>query len=40
VNLYTDIVNPTAGMMVYVTGTTPQQLAVYNGREWSFWTKP
>ena len=40
VNSYTDIVNPTAGMMVYVTGTTPQQLAVYNGREWSFWTKP
>lgn len=38
VNAYTDIVNPTAGMMVYVTGT--QQLALYNGREWSFWTKP
>lgn len=37
VNAYTDIVNPTAGMMVYVTGT--QQLALYNGREWSFWTK-
>ncbi|GGG56847.1 hypothetical protein [Epilithonimonas arachidiradicis] len=40
VNSYTDIVNPTAGMMVYVTGTTPQQLALFNGREWSFWTKP
>lgn len=40
VNSYTDIVNPTAGMMVYITGTTPQQLALYNGREWSFWTKP
>ncbi|PZU84604.1 MAG: hypothetical protein DI529_11075 [Chryseobacterium sp.] len=40
VNSYTDIVNPTAEMIVYVTGTTPQQLAVYNGREWSFWTKP
>ncbi|MFC4165587.1 hypothetical protein ACFOWU_18135 [Epilithonimonas zeae] len=38
VNSYTDIVNPSAGMMVYVTGT--QQLALYNGREWSFWTKP
>jgi len=37
VNSYTDIVNPSAGMMVYVTGTTPQQLAVYNGKEWSFW---
>lgn len=40
VNAYTDIVNPSAGMMVYITGTTPQQLALFNGREWSFWTKP
>lgn len=40
VNSHKDIVNPSAGMMVYVTGTTPQQLALYNGREWSFWTKP
>lgn len=40
VNSYTDIVNPSAGMMVYITGTTPQQLALFNGREWSFWTKP
>lgn len=39
VNAYTDIVNPSAGMMVYVTGTTPNQLAFFNGREWSFWTK-
>lgn len=39
VNAYTDIVNPSAGMMVYVTGTTPHQLAFFNGREWSFWTK-
>ena len=38
VNSHTDIVNPAAGMMVYVTGT--QQLALYNGREWTFWTKP
>ncbi|MCY0978856.1 hypothetical protein PGH12_09735 [Chryseobacterium wangxinyae] len=37
VNSYADIVNPSPGMIVYVTGTTPQQLAVYNGREWSFW---
>nr|WP_314498531.1 FISUMP domain-containing protein [uncultured Chryseobacterium sp.] len=37
VNSYADIVNPSAGMMVFVTGTTPQQLAVFNGREWSFW---
>ncbi len=36
---YTDIVNPSAGMMVYITGTTPNQLAFFNGREWSFWTK-
>lgn len=40
VNSYTDILNPSAGMIVFVTGTTPNQLAVYNGREWSFWTKP
>ncbi|MCU7615488.1 hypothetical protein N0B16_13705 [Chryseobacterium sp. GMJ5] len=37
VNSYTDIVNPSPGMMVYVTGTTPDQLAVFNGSEWSFW---
>lgn len=35
VNSYKDIVNPSAGMMVYVTST--HQLAFYNGREWSFW---
>lgn len=40
VNSYTDIISPSAGMMVYITGTTPQQLAFFNGREWSFWTKP
>lgn len=39
VNSYTDIVNPSAGMMVLVTGLTPPQLALFNGREWSFWTK-
>lgn len=39
VNSFSDIVNPSAGMMVYITGTTPNQLAFYNGREWSFWTK-
>jgi len=37
VNSYADIVNPSPGMMVYVTGTTPNQLAVFNGSEWSFW---
>ena len=37
VNSYADIVNPSPGMVVYVTGTTPQQLAVFNGSEWSFW---
>lgn len=37
------IASPSAGMMVYVTGTAngtgvnKDQLAVYNGREWSFW---
>ena len=34
-----DIVNPSPGMMVYVTGTTPtsKRFAVYNGAKWSFW---
>lgn len=46
VSAVADIVNPSAGMMVYVTGTSngtgpnANQLAVFNGREWSFWTKP
>lgn len=35
---HTSVINPSAGMMVYVTSTS--QLAVFNGREWSFWTKP
>lgn len=38
-----DVVSPSAGMMVFLTGTTTapiNQLAVFNGREWSFWTKP
>lgn len=39
VNSHKDIVNPSAGMMVYITGTTPKQLAFFNGREWSFWTR-
>ncbi|MCW3168664.1 hypothetical protein OMO38_08995 [Chryseobacterium sp. 09-1422] len=38
VSSHADIVNPSAGMMVY--DTTTNQLALYNGREWSFWTKP
>ncbi|MBW7675850.1 fibrobacter succinogenes major paralogous domain-containing protein [Chryseobacterium chendengshani] len=38
VNSYADIVNPSPGMMVYVTGTSPNQLAVFNGSEWSFWS--
>jgi hypothetical protein len=38
VSSHADIVNPSAGMMVFVT--TTNQLALYNGREWSFWTKP
>jgi len=38
VNSHNDIPSPSAGMMVYVTSTN--QLAVYNGREWTFWTKP
>ncbi|WP_159479519.1 hypothetical protein [Chryseobacterium sp. 18068] len=38
-----DIASPSAGMMVFLTGTTTtpiNQLAVFNGREWTFWTKP
>lgn len=35
---HNNIVNPSAGMMVFVTSTS--QLAVFNGREWSFWGKP
>lgn len=38
VSSYESIVNPSPGMMVYVT--TTNQLAVYNGLEWAFWTKP
>lgn len=38
VNSHNDIPSPSAGMMVYVTSTN--QLAIYNGREWAFWTKP
>lgn len=32
---HTSIINPAAGMMVY--DTTKKQLAVYNGKVWSFW---
>lgn len=35
VNAYTDIVNPSPGMMVYVK--TNKRLAVFNGSTWSFW---
>lgn len=35
VNAYTDIVNPSAGMIVYVK--TNKRFAVYNGSQWSFW---
>ena len=37
-----DIVSPSAGMMVFLTGTPSapiNQLAVFNGKEWSFWAK-
>lgn len=32
---YTDIVNPSAGMLVYVT--TNKRIAVFNGSKWTFW---
>jgi hypothetical protein len=35
VNSYADIINPAAGMMVYVRSA--KQLAVFNGTVWSFW---
>lgn len=31
------IVNPSPGMMVYVTNTKDKLLAVYNGSKWTFW---
>lgn len=34
VNNYSDIVNPSAGMIVYLKSS--KKLAVFNGREWSF----
>lgn len=37
-----DIVSPSAGMMVFLTGTSAapiNQLAVFNGKEWTFWSK-
>lgn len=46
VSSISDIINPSAGMIVYVTGTAngtgtnSNQLAVFNGIEWSFWTQP
>ena len=35
VNSYADVVNPSAGMMVYVKSV--KQVAFYNGAVWSFW---
>lgn len=35
VNSYLDIVNPSAGMIVYIK--TNKRFAVYNGSQWSFW---
>ncbi|MXV37267.1 hypothetical protein GO491_01055 [Flavobacteriaceae bacterium Ap0902] len=35
VNEFSDIINPTAGMIVYVKKNS--RLAVFNGAEWSFW---
>lgn len=35
VNAYTDIVSPSAGMMVYVKSV--KQVAFYNGSVWTFW---
>lgn len=35
VNEYTDVINPSPGMLVYVK--TNQRLAVFNGSNWTFW---
>lgn len=35
VNSYTDVINPSAGMMVYVKSV--KQVAFYNGSVWTFW---
>lgn len=32
-----DVVNPSPGMMVYVSNTSDKLLAVFNGANWSFW---
>lgn len=40
VSSVSDIASPSAGMMVFLTGTTANPinlLAVYNGSEWTFW---
>lgn len=38
VNSYTDIINPSASLMVYVKNTSGNsRLAVYNGSVWAFW---
>ena len=35
VKTYADIINPSAGMMVYLSGVN--QVAFYNGSVWTFW---
>ena len=35
VTAYTDIISPSAGMMVYLSGV--KQVAYFNGSVWSFW---
>lgn len=37
VNDYRDIINPAAGMMVYIKKNGAKRLAVFNGSKWSFW---
>lgn len=37
VNDFRDIINPAAGMMVYIKKNGAKRLAVFNGTKWSFW---
>ncbi|MDR6919699.1 MULTISPECIES: hypothetical protein [Chryseobacterium] len=37
VNSTDDVINPAAGMMVYINKTGSKRLAVFNGAKWTFW---
>lgn len=37
VNSTDDVLNPSPGMMVYITKSDKKRLAVFNGSKWSYW---